>query len=158
MQPKNKKYLKFLRKNRAQIEPNKNRRKIWFFSKKGIDKGGMMWYTNKARRKGALQRVIENWTTTKNSLILWKVQKVSKEARSWLSEQGLSEASFFMGALRLNTKFREFDPGSGWTLAACITHSSRTNFCPQGRELVADGWVTREQPAYARGTTVGNDC
>ena len=22
--------------------------------------------------------------------------------------------------------FREFDPGSGWTLAACITHSSRT--------------------------------
>ena len=24
--------------------------------------------------------------------------------------------------------FREFDPGSGWTLAACITHSSRTEF------------------------------
>ena len=22
--------------------------------------------------------------------------------------------------------FREFDPGSGWTLAACLTHSSRT--------------------------------
>ena len=35
--------------------------------------------------------------------------------------------------------FREFDPGSGLTLAACITHSSRTEqgasvFC-----LVADG-------------------
>ena len=24
--------------------------------------------------------------------------------------------------------------------------------------LVADGWVTREQPAYHRGITVGNDC
>ena len=24
--------------------------------------------------------------------------------------------------------FREFDPGSGWTLAACITHSSRTDW------------------------------
>ena len=26
----------------------------------------------------------------------------------------------------LDTNIREFDPGSGWTLAACITHSSRT--------------------------------
>ena len=41
--------------------------------------------------------------------------------------------------------FREFDPGSGYTLAACITHSSRTKR-RVGRlrskhedDLVADG-------------------
>ena len=28
---------------------------------------------------------------------------------------------------RLNTIFREFDPGSGRTLAACLTHASRTD-------------------------------
>ena len=53
--------------------------------------------------------------------------------------------------------YEEFDPGSGWTLAACITHSSRTDsgeLAP--RKLVADGWVTREQPAFQRGITTGN--
>ena len=47
---------------------------------------------------------------------------------------------------------REFDPGSGWTLAACITHSSRT----RQQCLVADGWVTREQPALVWGIPSGN--
>ena len=29
---------------------------------------------------------------------------------------------------RIKLLFREFDPGSGWTLAACLTHASRTGF------------------------------
>ena len=39
----------------------------------------------------------------------------------------------------------EFDPGSGWTLAACLTHASRTgsDWNLVISELVADGWVTR---------------
>ena len=39
----------------------------------------------------------------------------------------------------------EFDPGSGWTLAACLTHASRTELWWNLviRNLVADGWVTR---------------
>ena len=47
-------------------------------------------------------------------------------------------------------EIREFDPGSGWTLAACITHSSRTGYTRSLLfvYLVADGWVTREQPAW----------
>ena len=58
----------------------------------------------------------------------------------------------------------EFDPGSGRTLAACLTHASRTEFlwieasADWDLNLVADGWVTREQPAFQWGTTVGNDC
>ena len=38
--------------------------------------------------------------------------------------------------------FREFDPGSGWTLAACLTHSSRTdssNTVSGGR--VSNAWA-----------------
>ena len=50
--------------------------------------------------------------------------------------------------------FGEFDPGSGWTLAACLRHASRTKW-PNNDwvlaqslrwnfHLVADGWVTRK--------------
>ena len=46
---------------------------------------------------------------------------------------------------------REFDPGSGWTLAACLTHASRTgNFSLKLRQIwsvssggrVSNAWVT----------------
>ena len=34
---------------------------------------------------------------------------------------------------------KEFDPGSGRTLAARLTHASRTSGGPSGSKLVADG-------------------
>ena len=34
---------------------------------------------------------------------------------------------------------KEFDPGSGRTLAARLTHASRTSGEPSGSKLVADG-------------------
>ena len=34
---------------------------------------------------------------------------------------------------------KEFDPGSGRTLAARLTHASRTSGTPSGVKLVADG-------------------
>ena len=53
----------------------------------------------------------------------------------------------------------EFDPGSGRTLAACLTHASRTGSMELAPEdLVANGCVTREKPAPDLGITVGNDC
>ena len=65
----------------------------------------------------------------------------------------------------IKTITREFDPGSGLTLAAHIRHASRTEVVVmmltwtenlfEGIEdwlttmaLVADWWVTRKQPAY----------
>src|SRR6202047_921382 len=50
----------------------------------------------------------------------------------------------------------EFDPGSGRTLAACLTHASgATNQgLPWGR--AANGGVTRGLPAWMTGTTRGN--
>ena len=58
----------------------------------------------------------------------------------------------------LNNWTQEFDSGSGWTLAACLTHASRTDVRSLLLTLVADGWVTREQSAHVRGITVRNDC
>src|SRR3954447_11932690 len=52
--------------------------------------------------------------------------------------------------------YGEFDPGSGRTLAARLTHASRTGFFPSGEDSVANGCVTREQPAHAWGITKGN--
>ena len=42
----------------------------------------------------------------------------------------------------------EFDPGSGWTLAACLTHASRTR---PVKVAVADGWVTRKNLPFGGG-------
>ncbi len=47
-----------------------------------------------------------------------------------------------------------FDPGSGLTLAACLSHASRAGI-PSGIPA-ADGGVTRDLPAPGRGITRGN--
>ena len=54
----------------------------------------------------------------------------------------------------------EFDPGSGWTLAACLIHASRTKTVESLllTDLVANGWVTRREPAHVPGITDGNVC
>ena len=39
----------------------------------------------------------------------------------------------------IQNQTREFDPGSGRTLAACLTHASRANEVPSGTDLAADG-------------------
>ncbi|MFM2222298.1 MAG: hypothetical protein RLZZ78_555 [Armatimonadota bacterium] len=50
--------------------------------------------------------------------------------------------------------FGEFDPGSGRTLAACLRNASRT----RTSVLVANGRVTRKQPALKWGTTSRKGC
>ena len=77
----------------------------------------------------------------------------NKEAKINSSEKGISSREWE------NIQFfREFDPGSGLTLAACITHSSRTERWASVYRLVADGWVTREQSTFQYGITTGNSC
>ena len=48
----------------------------------------------------------------------------------------------------------EFDPGSGRTLATCLRNASRTG----EQSLVANGRVTRGQPALKWGTTARKGC
>ena len=73
---------------------------------------------------------------------LWKkkLKQSKKEARENSSEKGISRRVTPDG--RDIQFFREFDPGSGLTLAACITHSSRTecsNTLSGGR--VSNAWA-----------------
>jgi len=41
----------------------------------------------------------------------------------------------------IQVQTEEFDHGSDWTLAACLTHASRTVTRGQPWRRVADGWV-----------------
>ena len=50
----------------------------------------------------------------------------------------------------------EFDPGSGRTLAARLTHASRAVKAPSGVHRAANGRVTRGQPAPLPGIAGGN--
>src|SRR5581483_4398005 len=61
------------------------------------------------------------------------------DASFWCLFAGLdcsdsNSAGFVPGFL-----FGEFDPGSGRTLAACLTHASRTERLPSGSTRVANG-------------------
>ena len=144
---------------RAKRQSWKKSKKNWKNLKKRLDKKKSVWYTNRASRKGnwpGRAWILENWTTefrknTKQNrereserdvykcvrnLVKthWELKKV-KEAKTialkndWMSEGDLAYWIQF---------FREFDPGSGWTLAACITHSSRTD----SRNTVSGGRVS----------------
>jgi len=50
-----------------------------------------------------------------------------------LVEDNINDSLFVTSAGRTSNFFGEFDPGSGRTLAACLTHASRTmNFLREG--------------------------
>ena len=83
----------------------------------------------------------------------------------WLGEgRVLSQAPVFQEFLESIYFFNlqspsldgEFDPGSGRTLAARLTHASRAVKAPSGVHRAANGRVTRGQPAPLPGIAGGN--
>ena len=68
---------------------------------------------------------------------IFKIEKLTKKIKKGCKK--------YLFCLPFNS-YGEFDPGSGWTLGACLTHASRTilTFCLQNVRKVADGWVTRK--------------
>ena len=83
-------------------------------------------------------------------------------------KNNLSRSVNFFGNYKCQDKLRdlkiyneEFDPGSGWTLAAGLTHASRGAAWHGDSSKCwwrpAQGCVTREQLARFWGITVGND-
>ena len=70
---------------------------------------------------------LKHFERKRNSKSKKKLEKIA--LKKMLSVQGTFNIEFF----------REFDPGSGLTLAACITHSSRTETGASVSVLVADG-------------------
>ena len=74
-------------------------------NQKKVDIGFMIWYITNATEKEA-----------RNDL--WKL---SKKVKIWVLAIKLDLMIYF-----INLFYWEFDPGSGWTLAACLRHASRT--------------------------------
>ena len=116
------------------------------FYKKSIDNQKHRWYNKKAYRPNA--EAFDHWKLNNMKFralksadlvkTLWKKKlKKVREAKKQNSEEKI------LTARAVNIQFfREFDPGSGLTLAACITHSSRTeyrNILSGGR--VSNAWV-----------------
>ena len=60
-----------------------------------------------------------------------------------MSDLKLGETDFDLFNVQRDARYiniiKEFDPGSGRTLAARLTHASRTSGGPSGLKLVADG-------------------
>ena len=147
--------------------------------KKSVDKGKKEWYDSKAvREKRVAKRTLKikqcerkNEHTTRNFLKKrFEKNPVNEELtkrdakRRKKSQRAFLNEMFSADALDIQM-FREFDPGSGRTLAACLTHASRTEIHADSKIacywtilciLVADGRVTREEPAFQRGITNGN--
>ena len=113
-----------------------------------------MWYNNKVARKRD-----KNWS------LKIEQQERSTKRKAWngsrkiltdenTTQQKVKEAKSKTRKQKVRARpsggdlikwFREFDPGSGWTLAACITHSSRTDEGLRPRVSggrVSNAWAT----------------
>ena len=139
----------------------KNNKKM----KKTVDKRETAWYNNRVaarkrrRRKERSLKIEQQRDKYKANKKCEVESRQFKELKynSNKSKRATKARKYDCNTERwYDTNFREFDPGSGWTLAACITHSSRTVTRTSVLWTVADGWVTRKQPALVWGITSGN--
>ena len=117
--------------------------------KKGVDIKNALWYYiqvdairhwNKAKVARHLKLVLSklNIEPIKKRMCGSSVLRTRDQVKliSFNNKSQIGSSINFIG---------EFDPGSGRTLAACLTHASRTEIISV--ILVANGWVTRRQPA-----------
>ena len=98
-----------------------------------------------------VRQTITPWTILKMELfeiIRVRINKTANE-NSWVifARQIYSKHWFELSYESLDTIFWEFDPGSGRTLAACLTHASRTGlsracFWKFSGERVSNAWET----------------
>ena len=99
------------------------------------------WKLNNERKNGTcnfFERLKETYEK-QNSTNLWRTSERRYERIKALKKIWTRK--------RLDTIFREFDPGSGRTLAACLTHASRTElkgacFFQLSGGRVSNAWVT----------------
>ena len=95
--------------------------------KKRVDRGKACAYNSKSRqerqgkrdeKRAAAQEIFENIIAHENKASKERNETNNVDAKSIKSQESSKTDS--------NTLYREFDPGSGRTLAACLTHASRT--------------------------------
>ena len=84
----------------------------------------------------------------KKTLFKWSQIFWDMSLKKGQPKQTVKNARYRSGQREISILTWEFDPGSGWTLAACLTHASRTSLV--GR--IPSGW----RPALASGGRVSN--
>ena len=134
------------------------------FTKSSLDKSSKVWYNIKvAARKCDQQkklyrvRYLENWTMHYKYKRPLKFKRASeKTIKNTNKSVSNWQDRYKQIYLCIYNFTKEFDPGSGRTLAARLTHASRTEKIASVVFLVADGWVTREEPASESGIASGN--
>ena len=133
------------------------------FTKSSLDKSSKVWYNIKvAARKCDQQklyrvRYLENWTMHYKYKRPLKFKRASeKTIKNTNKSVSNWQDRYKQIYLCIYNFTKEFDPGSGRTLAARLTHASRTEKIASVVFLVADGWVTREEPAFESGIASGN--
>ena len=123
---------------------------------KTVDKWKHWWYSNIAvadNNKQTAKKNLDNWTIDNDpeDSLKEKIQNGYQIENRWYqtknSKTGKEKLVVFLTGLKLvfksreerqlNILRREFDPGSGWTLAACLTHASRTKHFT----LIPSGWL-----------------
>ena len=128
------------------------------FTKSSLDKSSKVWYNIKvAARKCDQQKVISSTVSWKlnNALQVQKTLEIQESVREDDKKTQNKSVSNWQDRYKqiylcIYNFTKEFDPGSGRTLAARLTHASRTEVFNRkfsdGRvdSLVANGWVTRE--------------
>ena len=134
------------------------------FTKSSLDKSSKVWYNIKvaARKWGNEKklyqvRYLENWTMHYKYKRPLKFKRASEKTIKNTNKSVSNWQDRYKQHLLCIYNFtKEFDPGSGRTLAARLTHASRTEKMISVIFLVADGWVTREEPAFESGIASGN--
>ena len=133
------------------------------FTKSSLDKFPKAWYNIKvAARKCRQQKVMSNTVSWKlnNALQVQRPLKFKRASEKTIKNTNKSVSNwqdrYKQIYLCIYNFTKEFDPGSGRTLAARLTHASRTEKVASVIFLVADGWVTREEPASESGIASGN--
>ena len=128
-------------------------KKIWKNQKSCWQTKAVMIRYQSCRWEQQQRRITDLWQINSNATL--KIPRFSEKWIARFKNKQIDEKD--REATRINSKqcqiklvgknflTWEFDPGSGWTLAACLTHASRTEFTWSLAivNLVADGWVTR---------------
>ena len=115
--------------------------------------------TSKRRAERKRKKIWKNLLTklmNKSSILIcaneveiqrWRDWSLKTEQKLNTKERQLFYKKRSFRDLKIRVKSNgEFDPGSGWTLAACLIHASRTKRASLLELLVANGWVIHKQP------------
>ena len=88
----------------------------------------------------------------------WEIEFWEELSEVWWEYTGSFKRKLRAEALSMKNYYNgEFDPGSGWTLAAGLIHASRRgSMCSNTCGRPANGCGTRMQPTFYRGIARGN--